>query len=490
MATDPHVEAHRAWLGLLQPVGLVVSASALSAAGAVVDHDDRHGQTRLRECVEEPATTASGEQEPLITDFDRFARQVLGWSMSDKGYASGDLSGLPELELPLPEYDLTLRPDIAVRELKPAEGESAWQLLVRSLPLGSDLDGVPEGDKFEASEHSRLERLLRYTGAPAGLLCNGRTLRLISAPRGESSGWLDFPVAAMTQTAGRPIVAALRLLLSEHRLLALPKEQRLAALLRRSRDYQNDVSEQLAGQVLEALYGLLRGFQAAQNLSGGALLADPLRENPEEVYRGLLTVILRIVFLLYAEERDMLPDDDTFARFYSIAGLYRRLRDDDARYADTMGQRYGAWAQLLTLFRIVHDGADLGAMVMPSRRGALFNPDSYPFLEGRPPVARQIHERIQPPAVPDGTVYRVLEKLLVLDGERISYRALDVEQIGSVYQTMMGFSLHQATGRSVAIKASKAFGAPSPVDLDALSEVKPANRVKLLLDDTDRKLGN
>jgi len=488
MATDPHVEAHRAWLGLLQPVGLVVSASALSAAGAVVDHDDRDGQTRLRECVEALGVGASGEPEPLIADFDRFARQVLGWRMSEKGYACGDLSGSPELELRLDEYDLTLRPDIAVRELKPAEGESAWQLLVRSLPPGSDLDGVPEGDKFEASEHSRLERLLRYTRAPAGLLCNGRTLRLISAPRGESSGWLDFPVTAMTQTAGRPIVAALRLLLSEQRLLALPKEQRLAALLRRSRDYQNDVSEHLAGQVLEALYELLRGFQAAQNLSGGALLADPLRENPDEVYRGLLTVILRIVFLLYAEERDMLPDDDTFARFYSIAGLYQRLREDDARYADTMGQRYGAWAQLLTLFRLIHDGADLGAMVMPSRQGALFNPDHYPFLEGRPPVARQIHERIEPPAVPDGTVYRVLEKLLVLDGERISYRALDVEQIGSVYQTMMGFSLRQATGRSVAIKASKAFGAPSPINLDALTGIAADKRVEWLLDNTDRKL--
>ena len=46
--------------------------------------------------------------------------------------------------------------------------------------------------------------------------------------------------------------------------------------------------------------------------------------------------------------------------------------------------------------------------------------------------------------MPDGTIYRVLENLLVLDGERISYRALDVEQIGSVYETMMGFRLEQS----------------------------------------------
>ena len=98
-------------------------------------------------------------------------------------------------------------------------------------------------------------------------------------------------------------------------------------------------------------------------------------------------------------------------------------------------------------------------MRLPKRHGVLFDPDRFPFLEGRTGGgARQIHERIEPPLVPDGTIYRALEKLLVLDGERISYRALDVEQIGSVYETMMGFRLETATGRSVAIKAQKKHG--------------------------------
>ena len=65
----------------------------------------------------------------------------------------------------------------------------------------------------------------------------------------------------------------------------------------------------------------------------------------------------------------------------------------------------------------------------------------------------------------------MLEKLIVLDGERISYRALDVEHIGSVYETMMGFRLERATGRSIAIKAAKKHGAPSTVDIEALVAV-------------------
>src|SRR5262249_31405796 len=155
-ATDPHTAAHRDWLGLVQPTGLVVSAPALSAAGAVLDRDDRDGQARLRACVEERALTATGEPEPLITDFTQFARHVLGWSLSEKGSSvvggSGGTARPPELELQLPDYGLTLRPDIAVRERDPTDGEPPWQLLVRRLPLGADLDGAVAGDKLEASD--------------------------------------------------------------------------------------------------------------------------------------------------------------------------------------------------------------------------------------------------------------------------------------------------------------------------------------------------
>jgi hypothetical protein len=53
------------------------------------------------------------------------------------------------------------------------------------------------------------------------------------------------------------------------------------------------------------------------------------------------------------------------------------------------------------------------------------------------------------PLLSDGTIYRVLEKLLILKGERLSYRTLDVEQIGSVYETIMGFKLDKTTGKTM-----------------------------------------
>lgn len=485
---DPEVLAHLEWLGFVQPTGLVVSAPALVRAGAILDRRDAAGQELLRAALDPSAP----EDRPAIADFERFAREVLGWQFSPKGYAGSEQSPIPDdLQVVLPDYGETLVPDLAVREPNPAVGASEWQLLVTALPAGTDLDAVPSGrGVFEASPHGRMERLLRETGVTAGLLFNGYTLRLVSAPRGESSGWLQFDVAAMTQTAGRPICTAMRLLLGQQRLLTLPKEKRLAALLDDSRRFQNEVSEKLAEQVLHALYELLRGFQAAHDASGGTLLREPLDRDPDEVYHGLLTVILRLVFLFYAEERDMLPiEDETFGQYYSLGGLFSRLREHAAHFPDTMDQRFGAWGQLLVLFRMVHDGATASEVRLPARHGGLFDPDRYPFLEGRPAVGgRQQGERIEPPRVPDGTVFRVLEKLLVLDGERLSYRALDVEQIGSVYQTMMGFRLETSTGRSLAIKATKRLGAPTTVDLDLLAEVEAGKRGKWVKDAADRDL--
>lgn len=137
------------------------------------------------------------------------------------------------------------------------------------------------------------------------------------------------------------------------------------------------------------------------------------------------------------------------------------------------------------------DGAQAGAMRLPARHGVLFDPRRFPFLEGW--AASNPHPtpgRVEAPLVPDGTIHRALDKLLVLEGERISYRALDVEQIGSVYETMMGFRLETATGRSVAIKPKEKHGAPTTVDLEALLVEPATKREKWLQDRADRKLSD
>ena len=201
---------------------------------------------------------------------------------------------------------------------------------------------------------------------------------------------------------------------------------------------------------------------------------------------------MRLVFLLYAEERETFPDDPLFTRNYAIAGLFARLVEDEGRHPDTMDQRYGAWAHLISLFRLVYngtsyDGPDGGRVEVPARHGRLFDPERFPFLEGRP-LATEPGGRHPLPRVADGTVLRVLRNLLYLGQERLSYRSLEVEQIGSVYEAVMGYRVEAARGRSVAIRPEKRGGAPVTISLDDLLAMPANARGKWFKETTDRKL--
>ncbi|MFN7812340.1 MAG: N-6 DNA methylase, partial [Planctomycetia bacterium] len=281
------------------------------------------------------------------------------------------------------------------------------------------------------------------------------------------------------------VLAALEMLLSRQCLLAAPTPARLPTLLAKSRDFQATVSTALAQQVIDAAFELVRGFQAANEKTHGELLANVLATKPNEVYEGLLTVLMRLVFTLYAEDRGLLPSSSLYQQHYGIHGLFERLRGDAAKHPDTMDLRLGAWAQLVALFRLIYAGSTHPELKLPARSGYLFDPDRFPWLEGRTSASGP-QQKI--PAVPDGTLHRVLEKLLMLDGERLSYRTLDVEQIGSVYEVMMGFGIGLADGPSIAIKPKKKHGAPVPVNLDALLACKPADRTKWVETTTDHKL--
>ena len=482
---DPAIRDHQAWLGYLQPDGLVVSPAALVDAQVVLD---RGPLARLQEAFRPFAVEVSlGEDGAVVvTDFTDFAKGFLEWP-SDLLIGAGQTEDVPEaLKVPLPEFGETLAPTLALRDPHPADASNPWLLVVHELPHGADLDAAQTGEaQWSASHARRFERLLRETRVPIGVLCNGTHIRLIYAPRGETVGSVTFPVSAMLEVAGRPILGALHLLLHRQRLLAGPSEARLPALLARSRAYQASVSGALAEQVLDALYELVRGLQSANETANGRLLEAQLRDHPDEIYAGLLTVLLRLVFLLYAEDRGLLPAGELYVRHYAMHGLFERLRADHERFPDTMDHRFGAWAQLLALFRAVHRGCRHPQLAMPTREGYLFDPDRYPFLEGR---AAGVSDNLGLPLISDGVVFRVLRGLLILDGERLSYRTLDVEQIGSVYETMMGFRLEVTKGTSIAIRPAKSRGAPIVVDLDALLGEQPTDRPKWLAERTDQKI--
>jgi N-6 DNA Methylase len=150
-----------------------------------------------------------------------------------------------------------------------------------------------------------------------------------------------------------------------------------------------------------------------------------------------------------------------------------------------MDERYGGWGRLLALFRLIHKGHK--THFVQARGGKLFDPDEFPFLEGR--AAKDEPGRVL--NITDGCLLRILEGLMTLrvrggERERLSYRALDVEQIGSVYETVMGFTVEAAKSRVLAIKAGKNNKTPVFVALDELLVRKGKDRIKDLKENAGR----
>ncbi len=196
---------------------------------------------------------------------------------------------------------------------------------------------------------------------------------------------------------------------------------------------------------------LVAGFEraAARDSAGGGAdwLCLALEAEGDPFYQGVLSVVLRIVFVLFAEGRGLLPvDHPTYVEAFSVYGLHERLRHDCAVHPDRMHVRFGAYRQLLALFRAVFHGARQGTLELPPRHGQLFDPEAFPFLEGRLPGSTVAGAA---PSVDDQTIHRVLDRLVMLDGRKVSYGALDVEQIGSAYESLMGFRVQRGAGRLV-----------------------------------------
>ena len=475
------LEAHRQWLGYVQPVGLLVTPGVLLGRGVVPDRAVLPQQQVLAGLLD-----PDEDGQARLADSSGLLFDLLGWRPEDLAGAPSGPRLPDELSVPLLDYGETLAPTYALRD---TTNEAApWLLLVGVAPEGQSLDKVPPdaGRGWAASPHARFERLLRETGVPIGLLTDGRSVRLIYAPRGESAGHATFVLGEMAEVAGRPILSAFLMLLHERTLFGAP-EQALPRLLAETRQAQAAVSTKLARQVLGALHELLRGLDAADARSGRGRFREWVRDHPGNVYEGLLTALMRLVFILYAEDRGLFPGGDVWQRSYSLTGLFARLREDEARYPDTMDDRFGAWAQIVALWRLIHGGGGHGPELrLVARRGRLFDPNRFLFLEGR----YDGEATPDPPPVSDGTVWRILSRLLVLDGERLSYRALDVEQIGSVYETMMGFRVELTEQHGLAVRSQAGDGVSTVVDLDALLAEPPERRVEWLRVRAERKLAD
>src|SRR5262249_37594076 len=135
-------------------------------------------------------------------------------------------------------------------------------------------------------------------------------------------------------------------------------------------------------QVRRAVEVLIQALDKADQDHGRKLLADV----PEtELYEAALTVMMRLVFLFSAEERGLLLlGDPLYDQHYAVSTLRAQLREAaDQHGEEVLGLRLDAWCRLLTTFRAVYAGSQHERLKVPAYGGRLFDPDRFPFLEGR-----------------------------------------------------------------------------------------------------------
>ena len=263
------------------------------------------------------------------------------------------------------------------------------------------------------------------------LLFNGTALRLLDAARPHSSRFAEFDLDRTADDG--PAASALRFVLGHLR-------GPLDALVRESDEHGVAVCRSLKDGVLSASSEMLTA------LTGHARRPPPLNVALDQA----LTLVYRVLFLLFAESRGLVPLwHPVYRASYSIESLVRSaVAGGDAR---------GSWDALRAIARLAHSGCRAGDLRVTPFNGRLFSPARTPLAERRNLDDERARKALvslatRPSAAGAGR-------------ERIAYRDLGVEQLGSVYESLLDYrpSPDGLVPGSGVRKSTGTFYTPQPI---------------------------
>ena len=252
--------------------------------------------------------------------------------------------------------------------------------------------------------------------------CNGAALRVVDARRTWSRQYLEFDLSVLgeselTQSAFWSLARAGSLLSPE------PLLERAVTLSAR---HGVDVCRALGEGVLEALQALLAALapRTAQ------------RYAPSDLFEHSLTVLYRILFLLFAEARGLVPLWHPLYRDrYSLDSLVTTLLTGRAPR--------GLWKALQAISRLAHTGCSAGDLSVTAFNGRLFSPSQAAAFD-----CTRVDD-----AVLTKAIVAVGTTRLGGSRARIAYRDLDVEQLGAVYERVLDYQPQSAGGRLDLVRA-------------------------------------
>lgn len=482
-----NLSKHAEWLSLIEISGPFLTVSMLDKAFPQgLEAVETPRRQKLRAAYEE-WREAVDQEDRLLPELHReWVRLVLTEMLEYDQESLVHTGDWPD-EIPSvssQEHAGTFKPDWIVRS--PADGKP--RLFITVLPPDTDLESVQRGDGWPVSLQERMTLLCRAHGVRVGLLTDGERWMLVNAPVGSTSSQASWYARLWFQ---EPItLKAFQSLLGVRRCFG-PAEDTLESLLDESLKHHEEVTDTLGEQVRRAVEVLVQCLDKADEDRNRELLRDV---KPAELYEAGLTVMMRLVFVLCAEERGLLLlGDSVYDRCYAVSTLRGQLAEEAERHGpEVLDRRHDAWARLLAVFRAVYGGVEHESLRMPALGGSLFDPDRFPFLEGRAKGTRWRDTSAAPLPIDNRTVLLLLNSLQILEQSGgallLSYRALDVEQIGHVYEGLLEHTVARVPRVTLGLQGSQKAKNPNV----ALAELESARLdgeaalVKLVLEVTGR----
>lgn len=385
---------------------------------------------------------------------------VIGWG----GQFTTDLVGTPA-DVTATSLDRTMS---ATPTGALVHGGTVYALVLTVDPVESLRDQLEDG--WAASPIDRMEALLRAASVPIGVVTDGRWWALVCTQDGamtasgvvDSQTWIEEP----------DVRDAFLSLLGRQRLIGGRPEHRLPALFTASVAAAEEITEALGVQVRRAVELLVSAFSETAEDARRRGEPDPLPADRDLVYQAAVTVMMRVVFLLFAEERSLLPQGELFTMGYGITGQLDVL-DDRKRLegAESLDATHLTWHRLLATSNALYAGATFEDIRLPAYGGSLFDPDRFTFL-----LARREQGTLRV-TVSDRVMLEVLRSVqeAQLRGQparRISFRDVDVEQIGYIYEGLLGYSCTDVDEIHVGLIGAE--GAEPEIPLDKLAEIADA----------------
>lgn len=470
-----------AWMSLVDISGPFLAGTVLEEVFPQgLDKVETPRRQRLRSAYEEWRDAVDESDAELDKLHDAWVRMVVTEALE---YEADVLAWNNEVPANVfyrsPEHGKELRPDLIVRN-----GDADPKLLISFYPPRTNLDGALADREWPISPAERMTLLCRASSCRIGLITNGEQWMLVNAPVGETSGYVSWYSRLWWQ---EPVtLKAFQSLLGVRRCFG-PEQETLPRLLERSLDFQEEVTNTLGEQVRRAVEVLIQSLGRADQDRNGELLKDV---EPDQLYEAGLAVMMRLVFILCAEERGLLLlGDPVYDQHYAVSTLRSKLREDADQHSDeVLEKRQDAWSRLLSVFRIIYGGVDHESLRLPALGGSLFDPDKFPFLEGRSQNTTWLNSPAIPLPIDNRTVLLLMTALQVLNQQGgahlLSYRALDVEQIGHVYEGLLEFTAARVPEVTLGLIGTK----KSPNPQITLRELESATSERESLLDTLHEL--